>query len=101
MTITAGHAVFLSYASANRDEEVFDDPYTFDIGRDPNPHIGFGGRGPHICLGANLARVEIKAMFDELTRRIPDIAAVGAPARLRSNFIHGIKHLPVKWSTAA
>jgi cholest-4-en-3-one 26-monooxygenase len=99
--IKAGDKMTIWYPSANRDEDVFDRPFDFDIGRNPNPHIGFGGRGPHICLGANLARVEIKAIFDELTRRMPDIAAAGSPARLRSNFIHGIKHLPVKWSPAA
>jgi len=96
-----GDKITMWYPSANRDEDVFDKPFDFDIGRDPNPHLGFGGRGPHFCLGSNLARLEIKAIFDELTRRVPDIAAVDAPARLRSNFIHGIKHLPVKWSSDA
>jgi len=99
--LTAGDKITVWYPSANRDDDIFDNPFEFDIGRDPNPHIGFGGRGPHFCLGANLARLEIKAIFDELTRRVPDIAAVDSPARLRSNFIHGIKHLPVKWTADA
>jgi cholest-4-en-3-one 26-monooxygenase len=99
--IKAGDKITVWYPSANRDEDIFDRPFAFDVGRDPNPHVGFGGRGPHFCLGSNLARLEIKAIFDELTRRLPDIAPVDSPARLRSNFINGIKHLPVKWSPAA
>jgi cholest-4-en-3-one 26-monooxygenase len=98
--LKAGDKITVWYPSANRDSDIFERPFDFDIGRDPNPHIGFGGRGPHFCLGSNLARLEIKALFEELTRRVPDIEAVEAPARLRSNFIHGIKHLPVKWSAA-
>jgi cholest-4-en-3-one 26-monooxygenase len=99
--LKAGDKITVWYPSANRDDDVFERPFEFDVGRDPNPHLGFGGRGPHFCLGSNLARLEIKALFEELTRRIPDIAAVEPPARLRSNFIHGIKHLPVEWSTKA
>jgi cholest-4-en-3-one 26-monooxygenase len=99
--LKAGDKITVWYPSANRDDEVFERPFEFDVGRDPNPHLGFGGRGPHFCLGSNLARLEIKALFQELSRRIPDIAAVEPPARLRSNFIHGIKHLPVEWSTKA
>ncbi len=99
--LEAGDKVTVWYPSANRDDDVFEKPFDFDIGRNPNPHVGFGGRGPHFCLGSNLARLEIKAIYDELTRRVPDIAAVDSPARLRSNFINGIKHLPVKWSPAA
>ena len=79
----------LFYCSANRDEAVFDDPYRFDIGRTPNPHVGFGGPGPHFCLGAHLARREITVMFKELFTRVPDIRAVGEPDRLLSNFING------------
>jgi cytochrome P450 len=85
----------LMYWSANRDEAVFDDPYTFDVRRDPNPHVGFGGPGPHFCLGAHLARQEITVMFRELLDRVPDIHTSGEPERLLSNFINGIKHLPV------
>ena len=106
-TTLAGQAVkegdkfLLFYWSANRDEDVFDDPYTFDITRSPNDHVGFGGPGPHFCLGAHLARREITVMFRELFRRLPDIEATGEPARLQSNFINGIKHLPCKFTPAA
>ena len=88
-----GDKVVLFYNSANRDEAVFDDPFTFDLSRDPNPHVGFGGPGPHFCMGAHLARREITVMFRELFQRVPDIAAVDRPQRLMSNFINGIKHL--------
>ncbi len=91
-----GDKISLWYISANRDETVFENPYTFDITRNPNPHIAFGGGGPHFCLGANLARMEMKIMFEELTRRAPTIDKLGEPVRLRSNFINGIKHLPVR-----
>jgi cytochrome P450 len=90
----AGDKLILYYWAANRDETVFTDPEVFDITRDPNPHIGFGGPGPHFCLGAHLARREITVMFRELFRRAPGIRATGAPDRLLSNFINGIKHLP-------
>jgi cytochrome P450 len=93
-----GEKVVLWYWSGNRDEAVFDDPHTFDIGRMPNDHIGFGGPGPHFCLGAHLARREISVMFRELLHRMPDIRAVGEPARLRSGFINGIKHLHAEWT---
>ena len=83
------------HASANRDEDIFGDPDTFDVGRDPNPHVGFGGPGPHFCLGAHLARREITVMYRELFDRVPDIEASGPPVRLLSAFINGIKHLPV------
>jgi cholest-4-en-3-one 26-monooxygenase len=96
VTIKAGEKISLWYISANRDEEVFDDPFSFDIGRDPNPHIAFGGGGPHFCLGAQLARLEIRALFEELVRRVPHVESLGGPDRLRSNFIGGIKHLPVR-----
>jgi cholest-4-en-3-one 26-monooxygenase len=98
--IREGDKVGLWYISANRDESVFDDPYRFDITRTPNPHIAFGGGGPHFCLGANLARMEIKVLFEELVRRAPVVEQLGPPARLRSNFINGIKHLPVRLSPA-
>lgn len=88
-----GQKVLLFYNSANRDEAVFDAPDAFDITRSPNPHVGFGGPGPHFCLGANLARREITVMFRELFTRVPGIRSAGEPDRLYSNFINGIKHL--------
>ena len=96
--MVAGDKAALWYNSANRDESKFVDPWTFDVARDLNPHLGFGGGGAHFCLGANLARREIRVVFDELRREIPDIVAVGEPARLLSQFIHGIKRLPVAWT---
>ena len=96
--MAAGDKAVLWYNSANRDESKFANPWTFDVARDPNPHLGFGGGGAHFCLGANLARREIRVVFDELRREIPDIVAVEEPARLLSQFIHGIKRLPVAWT---
>jgi len=96
--MAAGDKVTLWYNSANRDEAKFANPWAFDVARNPNPHVGFGGGGAHFCLGANLARREIRVMFEELHREIPDIAATAEPARLLSQFIHGIKSLPVAWS---
>nr|WP_242906385.1 cytochrome P450 [Actinomadura terrae] len=89
-----GDKVLLFYNSANRDPEVFENPDAFDITRSPNPHVGFGGPGPHFCLGANLARREITVLFRELFTRVPAIRAAGRPDPLYSNFINGIKHLP-------
>lgn len=94
MPYEKGDKVLLFYNSANRDEAVFDDPDTFDITRDPNPHVGFGGPGPHYCLGAHLARREMTVMFRELFTRAPAIRTTGEPDYLLSNFINGIKHLP-------
>jgi cytochrome P450 len=88
-----GDKVLLFYNSANRDEDVFEDPFTFDVRRTPNPHVGFGAAGPHFCLGAHLARREIDVMFRQLFRKLPDIRSTSEPDRLRSNFINGIKHL--------
>jgi len=85
----------LFYWAANRDPEHFTDPRRFDVLRSPNPHVGFGGPGPHFCLGAHLARREVTVMFRELLTRIPDIHATTGPDRLTSSFINGIKHLPV------
>ena len=96
--LKAGDKVLLFYNSANRDEDVFEDPYTFDVRRDPNPHIGFGAAGPHFCLGAHLARQEITVMFRQLFERLPDIESVGEPDRLRSPFINGIKHLDCRFT---
>ena len=89
--------VVLYYYSANRDEAVFGDPERFDITRSPNPHVGFGGAGPHYCLGAHLARRELRVMLRELLTRVPDITA-GEPDRLLSSFINGIKRLPCQFS---
>jgi len=86
------------HASANRDEEVFGSPDTFDITRHPNPHMAFGGGGPHFCLGANLARMEIRVMFEHLLDRVPDIHQHGDVQRLKSAFINGVKHLPVAFT---
>ncbi len=99
-TIRAGDKISMWYASANRDEDHFDDPFRFDITRHPNPHIAFGGGGPHFCLGAQLARMEIQVLFEELVARVSRVEALGPPERLRSNFIGGIKHLPVRFHTA-
>ncbi|MEY2568210.1 MAG: cholest-4-en-3-one 26-monooxygenase [Actinomycetota bacterium] len=98
--IKAGDKLSIWYVSANRDEEVFEDPFRFDILRDPNPHIAFGGGGPHFCLGANLARMEIRVLFEELVKRVPRVESLGDADRLRSNFIAGIKHLPVRFHPA-
>jgi cholest-4-en-3-one 26-monooxygenase len=99
-TIKDGDKIALYYISANRDEDVFDDPFRFDITRDPNPHIAFGGGGPHFCLGAQLARMEIHVLFEELAQRVKRVEGLGPPDRLRSNFIGGIKHLPVRFHAA-
>jgi cholest-4-en-3-one 26-monooxygenase len=96
--ISAGDKVVFYHCSGNRDEEVFTDPDVFDIGRDPNPHIAFGGGGPHFCLGANLARMEIRVMFEHLLDRMPDIHQDGEVQRLQSQFINGVKHLPVAFT---
>ena len=93
-----GDKVVMWYCSANRDEDKFADPWRFDVRRNPNPQVGFGGGGAHFCLGANLARREINVAFDELRRRMPDVTATDEPARLQSTFIHGIKRLPVSWT---
>ena len=98
--IRAGDKISIWYVSANRDEEVFADPHSFDIGRSPNPHVAFGGGGPHFCLGASLARLEIRVVLEELAERVSSIDAVGPTERLRSNFINGIKHLPVRMQPA-
>ena len=100
-TIREGDKVVFYHASGNRDEEIFDNPDLFDVGRDPNPHIAFGGGGPHFCLGANLARMEIRVMFEHLLDRLPDIHQAGDVQRLQSRFINGVKHLPVAFTPSA
>ena len=96
--LSAGDKIVLWYGSGNRDERVFENPYAFDITRDNSSQIGFGGPGPHFCLGAHLARRQINVMFRELLTRLPDIEMVGEPDYLRSNFINGIKHLNVTFT---
>jgi cholest-4-en-3-one 26-monooxygenase len=95
--IKAGQRVALFYASANHDEDVFTDPFTFDISRDQNPHLAFGGHGVHYCIGANLARMEIKLIFEALADLAPDIRRTGEASRLRSGWLNGIKTLPVDY----
>ena len=99
-SLREGEKVLLFYASANRDEEVFEDPFRFDVRRSPNPHVGFGSAGPHFCLGAHLARRELAVMWRELFARLPDIQATSEPDRLHSSFINGIKHLPCSFTPA-
>jgi cytochrome P450 len=95
--IAAGESVLLSYVSGNRDEEVFDDPFRFDAGRDPNKHVGFG-YGVHFCLGAALARMEVDSLFSELLPRLDSIELTGPPERSATTFIGGLKHLPIRYS---
>lgn len=95
--IAAGDKVVMWHVSANRDETAFEDPFRFDVRRTPNDHVAFGGGGAHYCLGANLARAELRLIFKEILSRLTDMELTGEPQRLRSNFIGGIKHLPVKW----
>lgn len=96
--ITAGEKVVLWYPSANRDEAQFPDADSFDIARTPNNHVAFGAGGPHFCLGSNLAKLEIKVMFEELGKRVPDIHQSGPMERLRMNLVDGVKHLPVSFN---
>jgi len=97
--IGAGDRVVMWYPSANHDEEVFDEPFSFDIRRQPNDHLTFG-TGRHVCLGASLARLEVRVVFEELLGRVASIEVTGSPDRLRSNFINGVKHLPVQVTLA-
>jgi cytochrome P450 len=97
--IGAGDKVVVSFASANRDEAVFADPDAFDLRRQPNPHLVFG-HGPHFCLGAHLARVQVRALFDEVLARTSALSYAGPPSYLRSNFQRGVKQLPVSWAAA-
>ena len=86
------------HISANRDEEVFEDPFRFDLERRPNEHVAFGGGGAHYCLGSNLAKLELEIIFAEVLNRMPDISSTGPAEMLRSNFIGGVKHLPVRFT---
>jgi len=94
--IREGECVAMIYPSANRDEAVFANPDVFDISRHPNHHVTFGGGGPHFCLGSNLARLEMRILFEEMARRVDEIVPTGDIRKLRSSFIHGIKTLPVR-----
>ncbi|OBI50819.1 cytochrome P450 [Mycobacterium sp. E787] len=95
--VAKGESVLLSYVSANRDEDVFTDPFRFDVGRDPNKHLSFG-YGVHFCLGAALARMEINSFFSELVPRIKSIELAGAPELMATTFVGGLKHLPIRYS---
>ncbi len=97
---SAGDKVVLWYNSADRDEAVFDDPDRFDVTRDPNHHVGFGGPGPHFCMGSHLARREVSVLYRHLLRRLPDIHATPPPDRLRGNFVNGVKRLPCAFTPA-
>jgi cholest-4-en-3-one 26-monooxygenase len=99
--IREGDKVVFWHSSANRDELAFENPDAFDVTRSPNNHIAFGGGGPHFCLGANLARMEIMVMFDRVLERLPDIRLDGEVQRLQSNFINGTKHVPVAFAPSA
>jgi cholest-4-en-3-one 26-monooxygenase len=96
--IKKGQRVVMVYRSANFDEEVFDDPFTFNILRDPNPHVGFGGTGAHYCVGANLARMTIDLMFNAIADTMPNLEPLAKPERLRSGWLNGIKHWQVDYS---
>jgi cholest-4-en-3-one 26-monooxygenase len=96
--IRKGERVAIYYAAGNRDETALPEPDRFDITRENNDHIAFGGGGPHFCLGANLARSEIQILFDVIAERMPDITPLGPPRALRSMFINGIKELPVRYA---
>ena len=99
--IKAGDKLMVFYGAGNRDEDVFADPDRFDVGRDPNPHMAFGGGGPHLCLGLHVARIEIAVMLRELLTRLPDLAPAGDPEPLASNFITGVRTMPVTFTPGA
>lgn len=97
VTVQKGDKIGLLYCSGNRDESVFDDPHSFDLSRSPNPHQGFGGGGVHYCLGNQIARTQLRAIFSELFTKVPDLEVTGEPEWIRgNNFVNGIEHLPVR-----
>ena len=98
VSMRAGDKVVMLYGSANRDEEVFENADRFDVGRTPNPHMAFGGGGPHLCLGMHVARIEIDAMFRQILTRMPDLRPAGNRHLMASNFIAGVHSMPVQWS---
>jgi len=98
-TIRCGERVGMYFAAANFDEDAYIDPKRFDIGRDPNQHVTFGGGGPHYCIGANLTRLEVRIMFDALADGLSDARLLGPPRRLRSSWLNGIKELPVSYQS--
>lgn len=99
--IKKGQRLVMSYRSANFDDDVFEDPHTFNVLRDPNPHVGFGGTGAHFCIGANLARMTINLIFNAVADHMPDLKSVGEPERLRSGWLNGIKHWQVDYTGAS
>jgi cytochrome P450 len=98
VTVREGQKIVMWFRSGNFDDEVFEDPWRFDIGRTPNDHLTFGAGGPHFCLGANLARVEIAVMLKTLYSRLPDLETTGPAVKMRAVSSNGIKHLPVAWT---
>ena len=100
-TIKPGERVVMAYGSANFDEDVFDDPFTFDITRENNPHVTFGGNGPHYCIGANLAKLQIELIFNAIANHLPDMTSLGDHKRLRSGWLNGITEWPVDFCPAA
>jgi cholest-4-en-3-one 26-monooxygenase len=98
VAIKQGQRLVLFYRSANFDEDVFDDPFSFNVLRDPNPHVSFGGTGAHYCLGASLARLTVELMFNAIADLVPDLTSLGAPERLRSGWLNGIKHWQVDYT---
>jgi cholest-4-en-3-one 26-monooxygenase len=99
--IKKGQRLVMSYRSANFDEEVFEQPHKFNVLRDPNPHVGFGGTGAHYCIGANLARMTINLIFNAVADHMPDLKSASEPERLRSGWLNGIKHWQVDYSGAS
>ena len=97
MPIAAGESLLLSYVSGNRDDEVFDEPFRFDVGREPNKHVAFG-YGVHFCLGAALARMEVNSFFTELLPRLKSVELTGAPQYVATTVVGGLKHLPIRYS---
>jgi cytochrome P450 len=96
--VAAGDKVVMFYGAANRDEDVFADPDRLDLTRQPNPHVAFGGGGPHLCLGMHVARLEIAALLRQLVTRLPDLAPDGPMERMSSNFIAGVQSMPVRFT---